>query len=707
MDPEYDDHDWRPIHVPSNWCAEGVAHHGTAWYRTIFNLPAMTPRVYHSLLFHGVDYYADVWINGRYLGSHEGYFGAFCFDVTDAVREGSNCLAVKVESPTDVVLMDRLDHQRKSLVKGALQDWDANNLEVNTGGIYEDVALRTTGPIRVDMIRVDSRPRRGRRRADITVTVEIVNLSRVSLRTTVEVELAPDNFEGSGARAKVPVVARPGRSVKEIEAVLLAPRLWWTWDLGFPHLYHARVVVRVGDRISDTQDTTFGIRSIRKAARGWALYLNGERVFLRGTNYLSEQFLSRADAARYDRDIALIRDAHMNVVRTFCNVERPYFYAACDRAGLLVYQDFPMQWEMTDTSDLVRRAVAQTRTMITQLYNHPCIYLWCFGSEPGRKNFEKIGMALVREARDWDGGRIIHQANAYPDNWDYEEWRQRHGWDIDNHLYYGWYKYRYWPSLWGLEQVRRSHIALVSEYGAQALPDLETLRKFIPAEDLWPMRMKRYNFHGFQDEQQFTWIPEALNPETLIHSSQAYQALVLRYHTEFYRKHKFRPCNGAIQFMFRDCWPAITWSVVDYYGGLKEGYEALRQAFRPIHVIMDWPRALTADRPMRHRVFVVNDLRAPLCDVSVAWIVRIGDDVVGEGAFGASVLKGNSLAAVGTLDWLPTASLAGRAATIGFVLRAGGTVIGDNSYTVTIEGGSGAAGGPVRQKGGEGYPRTH
>jgi beta-mannosidase len=704
MNPEYDDRDWRAIRVPANWHTEGVSHHGTAWYRTTFDAPETGGTSHLFLLFGGVDYYADAWVNGRYLGSHEGYFGRFGFDVTDIARAGTNHLAVKVESPTDVVLMDRMEHQRKSLIKGALQDWDANNLEVNTGGIYEDVLLRTTGPIRIDAVRVDCLLRRGKRSADITVTIDIVNMSRRLVTAEIDVSLAPDNFQGTSARVRVLAAARPGRSVKEIEVTLRGPALWWTWDLGYPHVYRAAVTAFIGADMSDRHDTTFGVRTIRKADRGWGLYLNGQRVFLRGTNYLSEQCLSLADAGRYDQDIALMRDAHMNVVRTFCNVERQHFYDACDRAGLLVYQDFPMQWEMADTSDLVRRAVAQTRTMVAHLYNHPSIYLWCFGSEPGRKNFEKVGAALVREARELDGGRIIHHANAYPDNWDYEEWQKKYGWDIDNHLYFGWYKYPYWPSLWGLQHVRRSHITLVSEYGAQALPSLDALRKFIPAEDLWPLRLKRYNVHGFQDVQQFTWIPEAPDLETLVRDSQAYQALVLRYHTEFYRMHKFRPCNGAIQFMFRDCWPAITWSVVDYYGGLKEGYRALQRAFRPLHVLMDWPRALATGRPMRHRIFVVNDLGSPLRDVSVAWTASAGEHVFGQGVFGAAVVRGSSLALIGTLHWTPPAGAAGRIITIVLTLRAGGTEVGENSYEVAIEG-TPPIGRAAGRKGGAGYPR--
>lgn len=581
MDPGYDDHDWQSIRVPANWAAEGIAHEGRAWYRTTFVASGPTSGTHHYLVFRGVDYYADAWLNGLYLGSHEGYFDWFGFDITDVLNDGTNVLAVMVESPTDVVLMDKLGHQQKSLIKGALQDWDANNLEVNTGGIYEDVILRTTGPIRIDRVRVDYELGGRRANAAITLTIDVVNLLRQYQTADIEILINPHNFGGDAAQKETSWKLKPGRSTREIEVTLKHPQLWWTWDLGFPHLYAASVIISSAGVVSDSHNAMFGIRTIRKAKRGWGLFINGRRIFLRGTNYLSDQVLCKADAARYDHDIALMRDANLNTVRTFCNVERKHFYDACDGNGLLVYQDFPIQWEMANTSDLVRRAVIQTRSMIQQLYNHPSIFLWCFGSEPGRKNFEKIGMALVREARGEDGQRIIHQANAFPENWDYEEWEYRYGWSIDNHLYYGWYPRTYWPTLWQLEREKRSHIALVSEYGAQALPEAESLRQFIPSEDLWPVRLKRYNFHGFQDEQQFNWIAKAETLEELVRSSQAYQALVLKYHTEFYRRHKYRPCNGAIQFMFRDCWPAITWSVIDYYGTRKEGFEALKKPFGP------------------------------------------------------------------------------------------------------------------------------
>ena len=109
----------------------------------------------------------------------------------------------------------------------------------------------------------------------------------------------------------------------------------------------------------------------------------------------------------------------------------------------------------------------------------------------------------------------------------------------------------------------------------------------------------------------------------MIAASQDYQAFVLKYHTEFFRRHKFAPCNGALFFQFRDCWPAVTASVVDYYGKRKKGYFALQQAFNPIHVMMDWPDLAgePAGSTFRRAIYVVNDYAAAHPSLTVMWQV--------------------------------------------------------------------------------------
>ena len=139
FDPGYDDRDWDEIAVPACWQAEGHDYNGAAWYRLRFDYRPGEQENVARLSFLGVDYFADVWLNGCFLGSHEGFFNHFEFDASRWIRAGENLLVVKVDSPNDTNLKVRpID---KTIVKGALDDWDCNDLTVNPGGIFNDVRL--------------------------------------------------------------------------------------------------------------------------------------------------------------------------------------------------------------------------------------------------------------------------------------------------------------------------------------------------------------------------------------------------------------------------------------------------------------------------------------------------------------------------------------------------------------------------------------
>ena len=139
----------------------------------------------------------------------------------------------------------------------------------------------------------------------------------------------------------------------------------------------------------------------------------------------------------------------------------------------------------------------------------------------------------------------------------------------------------------------------------------------------------------------------------MIANSQDYQAFVLKYHTEFFRRHKFAPCNGALFFQFRDCWPAVTASVVDYYGKKKKGYFALQQAFNPIHVMMDWPDLAgeQAGSNFRRAVYVVNDYASAYPSLHVRWkVLAAGNKLLASGTISCAV-SANSLQQVGEVSW--------------------------------------------------------
>jgi beta-mannosidase len=174
----------------------------------------------------------------------------------------------------------------------------------------------------------------------------------------------------------------------------------------------------------------------------------------------------------------------------------------------------------------------------------------------------------------------------------------------DFHVYPGWYygSYRDFSDLPGAP--------FPTEFGCQALPEVESLKRFILPESLWPVEGKNsaiWEFHNLQIRELFQIAKIAGDSiEELARNSQKYQAWLLKYAIERYRLAKYEKISGLFQFMFSDCWPSVTWSVVDYYRKPKEGYWALRNAFQPV-----LPIAVVENSPNNYayaRIYVVNDL---------------------------------------------------------------------------------------------------
>jgi beta-mannosidase len=347
-------------------------------------------------------------------------------------------------------------------------------------------------------------------------------------------------------------------------------------------------------------------------------------------------------------------------------VEKAEFYDVCDEQGVLVYQDFPMQWRMTNTSEFIRRAAIQAGEMIDFLFNHPSIVIWCFGSEPGIRNFTKLGMLLRSVGETTDPTRITQQGNETMGRWPTVKEYARYGWLTDMHYYMGWYSYHDRPAgqhfgmkgttVYNLNKVPREFFEVVTEYGAQALPDLACMGEILPDPKAWPPDWKTLKHHCMQPELQLSHIPEPHTMEELIRSSQEYQAFLLKYHTEYYRKLKYKPCNGALMFTFNDCWPAVTWSVVDYRRHAKSGYDELKRSFSPVHVLLDWwdPLEIPTGEPWEMRILVVNDLHKAFPGAEVRWTI-IGTDgrTVSGGKAATDIAADSPAVPVGTVAWTP------------------------------------------------------
>lgn len=596
---------WQSIQVPANWFLEGQDIHGVAWYCRRFTLPqgvAADLETSASLLklqFEGVDYAADVWLNGQYLGFHEGYFQPFGFDLARLINPtGPNELLVRVNSPREAEGADW--SLRKRLIKGVLSHhdtrpggaWTDRGQEQNTGGIWAPVSLQMADTVMVDQLKVTPSLKPDGS-AEAVVELEVSNGSDRTQVVNLTAQLLPENFTLAPGELALPEqITRhripPGGAKIHLKMAHPNPQLWWTWDQGKPHLYRLDVQVRRFDgqaaggtesnQLLDQASEVFGFRTIERRSDDMAWYLNGRKIFIRGTNYIGSQWLSEMTPARFQQDMDLIRRANVNAVRVHAHVTGREFYHQGDRQGVLIWQDFPLQWGYEDTPEFLAQAKRQAEDMQELLHNHPSVMAWSLHNEPpwdadwmkykyesyDPQQNKQLDQDLYNHLLGRDPSRWLHLASL-----------------TSEHPWWGWY------SLEPEAYDKLTKEPLITEFGAQALPSLTTLRSFFTPEQLWPdseADWAAWDFRNFQQKETFeiAKVEQGNNIQEFIANSQTYQAELTQRAAEAYRRQRFEPVSAIFQFMFVENWASINWGVVDYERNPKPGYDALRRAYQPV-----------------------------------------------------------------------------------------------------------------------------
>ncbi|HYQ84531.1 MAG TPA: glycoside hydrolase family 2 TIM barrel-domain containing protein, partial [Rubrobacter sp.] len=308
---------WTPIRVPWHWQLEDAfaAYEGLVLYRCRFPAGRLPEGTMLSLRFGGVYYAARVWLNSVYLGDHEGYFSAFEFDVTDdVVADGANELLVEVFSP------EESDENDRKTIGGVWARWDGMAPHINPGGIFKEVSLVVDGGVRIRSLAATA-DHSGRGVAHVNLYCRYNTCARLVGR------VHPLDFEARGVELEREVQLKEGENRFEIGFRLPDVRVWSTWDRGEQALYE---LVMSCDGAEE--QTRFGASTVE--LRDWKVYLNGERIFLRGINYLpSDAYPARATEELLRKDASLVRGAGMNAVRVHAHVSDSAFYEACDELG--------------------------------------------------------------------------------------------------------------------------------------------------------------------------------------------------------------------------------------------------------------------------------------------------------------------------------------------------------------------------------------
>lgn len=607
-------------------------------YIRTFDRPTLTSGQRAIVIFAGVDYFCDVWVNGEFAAHHEGAFSRFEIDITDLVRPTEQVelmLAVSCPwapedrtfylQPSSVfsVVVTDTEYMKGNL----LHYWDGlpfSGQTVLPFGIWRDLTLEIREE--VQLLTVDAATAAlTSESAEIDVTLSWSSKADSVTTTSVAIAVGGEGTDAIAVTLDVEVEVELGASETTVRVTIPKPRLWWTWDTGDQHLYVAEVTAG-----SNSVRRRFGIRVIRRDEQSLAYYINGQRLFLRGSWYpFVNIFAGLATDAESIRDVEMLRDANHNHIVAFTFIEREALYDACDEAGILIFQELPFTqlgpMKVVDP-DYPRYgehwdwAIDQVANIVRQRRSHPCVAVWGAFAETQKQSrwvwgdYTGFVDALRQVVVAADPDAIFH-----PSFCDFGE----------EHIWNGGFPFgEYW------DHYDQNHF-FISEFGGISPPVAETLYEFIPPERAWGLEERRrgrlelpfdveefsyrwaFDYAGLATSVARMYRHALTKPESLtefLDAVQWYQALGLQYCAEVYRRKRFADICGARTWSYRENTPGIKFTVVDHRQRPKMGYFALQAGYAPILLSIDeqFPlQPLDIGSRYARDLWIINDTAGP------------------------------------------------------------------------------------------------
>jgi exo-1,4-beta-D-glucosaminidase len=549
------------------------------WYRTEFDVPPAHAGRSLALHFDGINYRANIWVNGRQIAKASdvvGVFRRYEFDVTRVLEPGRrNAIAAEVfgPEPHDLSIM--------------WVDWNPTPPDKNMG-LWGDVYLTTSGPLALRYPHVIPRldvP--GLKSAALTVTAEVWNTTDRAVTGIVNGAIESIRFSRE-------VVLKPHEKTivrftpQEVRALTIDnPRVWWPYRHGTQELYTLAMDVGVGGSESDRQQVTFGIQHMASelTKEGARLFkVNGRPILIRGGGWASDMLLRPIKTERALAELRYTKEMGLNTIRLEGKLETDEFYDLANREGILLMPGWCCcdQWELWDKWDAEDHRVgpASLRDQAVRLRNHPSVLMWMNGSDfPPPAKVEQAYLDVLTQC-EWSKP-IVSNATDAPGPVSGPSGMKMKG------------PYDYVPPRYWLTDTKNGGAwGFATEIGpGAAVPPLESLRKMLPEQSLWPID-DVWRFHAggdeFKDLSRFTEALEARYGKATSAADYARKAQALTYEGqramfEGYARNKYRS-TGVIQWMLNNAWPSMIWHLYDYYLRPAGGYFGSKKANEPLHV---------------------------------------------------------------------------------------------------------------------------
>jgi exo-1,4-beta-D-glucosaminidase len=572
------------------------------WYRTEFDLDSSRPQT-ASLIFDGINYSANIFLNGKQIASADELYGAFRhfnLDVSKVIRPKRNVLAVQVYPP------------KPGDYTVGFVDWNPVAPDRNMG-LWREVKLHTGGPVTIEDPFVQTKlDLQSFKEARLSISAKLANHMNqaVTGKLTGQIEGGPTFTQqySLSANEKKEVMLTADDIA---QLVIKNPRVWWPNNHGSPELYKLELTVRDQQTISDSSDITFGIREVADHvnAQGHRGYIvNGKKILIRGGGW-ADDLLLQEDEKNLDAQFRYAKHLNLNLVRLegfWGSSEKLYDMA--DRYGLLLMAGVSCQWEWKNylgkeadedyggatTKEDIDLLAHYMRDQVIWLRNHPSILVWAIASDklphPDLEKQYRADLArldptrpILLSTKSWESK--VSGPSAVKMNGPYEYVP---------------------PHYWYVDKENGGAFGFDTEVspGAQP-PPAESIQKMFSKEHYWPVD-DAWNFHSGRNEfnnmdRYMTALNKRYGPsEDLDMFSKKSQALNYEGIRAMYEAFGIRKpvATGIVQWMLNAAWPKMFWQLYDYYLMPGGAFYAARKANQPLNIAYDYSN---------RSIYLVND----------------------------------------------------------------------------------------------------
>ncbi len=632
----------RPEVIPESLC------HTSYWYRTTMAVPATYAGRKIWLNFDGINYQAEVWVNGTDLGQIKGAFARGRFDISSVASAGQTAvLAVQVTpqpnpgKPQEQTILNGVGHNGGiTAIDGPTflctigWDWIPGIRDRDTG-IWRKVYLSASGPVTVrDPYVISTLPLPATDSADLSVEVTLQNTAATPTSGT----LTGDWGDGSFSQP-VTLQANETRVVKltsqdQPSLHLKQPRLWWPNGYGPQNLYTMKLQFATDDHaLSDEQPVTFGVRQYSYAvpsSQNLTISCNGVPIYCKGGDWGMDEAMKRIPRERLEAEIRMHQLANYTIIRNWVGQStNEDFYELCDKYGMMIWDEFfqPNPADGPNPTDLPLY-MANVREKILRFRSHPSVMLWCARNEGFPP--KEIDAALKQMLGELDSGRLyqpsstsgrgVHSGGPY-------SWREPQG-------YY------------------RVDAPFKTEIGSVSVPTLESIHGFMPSKD-WESINDDWASHdlakGAQNGDRYPGelndrYGKVVNLPDFVRKAQLANYEAFRAMYEGRECALFAPSTGVITWMSAPAQPSFVWQLYCYDLEPNASLFAVRKACEPLHVVLNETNG---------HVDVINNLPTAFSGEAEATVFNLDGTQAARQTFPVSA-KPSAATDAGAINWPTT-----------------------------------------------------